>query len=34
MTKLDYYGIDGIEFQWFRSYLTNQSQYVELHNVK
>ena len=34
MNKSNYYGINGIELQWFRSYLTNRSQYVEFDNVK
>ena len=34
MNKLNYHGIDGIEFQWFRSYLTNRSQYVTVYNYR
>ena len=34
MNKLNYYGISDIELQWFRSYLTNRLQYVEIDNVK
>jgi hypothetical protein len=28
LTKLDYYGISGIEYLWFKSYLTNRQQFT------
>ena len=30
---LKYYGINGITLNWFNSYLSNRSQYVEIDNV-
>ena len=30
LKKFHYYGISGIALNWFRSYITNRSQYVEL----
>ena len=32
--KLKYYGVTGLSLQWFKSYLTNRTQYVEIDNVK
>ena len=32
--KLHHYGIRGVLHEWFRSYLSNRSQYVELRGVK
>ena len=34
LAKLDHYGIRGIEKQWFRSYLSNRSQFVSILNSK
>ena len=31
--KLAYYGINGIELEWFTRYLTGRSQYVEIDGV-
>ena len=33
LCKLDHYGIRGKALDWFRSYLTNRSQYVHVNNV-
>ena len=30
LNKLRYYGIDGVELKWFKSYLQNRKQYVEI----
>ena len=32
--KLDFYGIRGNELNWFKSYLSGRTQYVEYNNVK
>ena len=34
LDKLYYYGIRGMHLDWFRSYLSNRSQYVEMDNEK
>ena len=34
LNKLAYYGISGIELAWFKSYLTNRIQYVEIDSYK
>ena len=33
LTKLEHYGIQGVELQWFKNYLFNRQQYVYLSNV-
>ena len=32
--KLRYYGINGTSLDWFRSYLSNRKQYVEINNER
>ena len=32
--KMKYYGINGITLNWFNSYPSNGSQYVEIQNVQ
>ena len=34
LKKLEYYGISGIELAWFKSYLSNRAQYVEIGSSK
>ena len=34
LSKLSYYGINGTALSWFKSYLSNRSQYVEVQNQK
>ena len=34
LDKLKYYGIDGIPFQLFKSYLSDRKQYVEINDAK
>ena len=34
LQKLNYYGIHGKELDWFKSYLTNRTQYVEINDTK
>ena len=33
LNKLDYYGIHGLSLDWFKSYLTNRSQFVEFNGA-
>ena len=33
LNKLDYYGIRGLSLDWFKSYLTNRSQFVEFNGA-
>lgn len=33
LMKLNYYGIRGLPLLWFKSYLTNRTQYVNIENV-
>ena len=30
LSKLDYYGIRGVVYDWFASYLSNREQYVKI----
>lgn len=34
LSKLYHYGIRGTAYNWFKSYLSNRSQYVYVNNVK
>ena len=34
LKKLQYYGISGTELDWFKSYISNRKQYVEIENFK
>ena len=33
LSKLDYYGIKDIALDWFKSYLTNRTQYVDCNGI-
>ena len=34
LSKLHHYGVRGVQNDWFRSYLSNRSQYVSVANAK
>ena len=34
LNKLYHYGVCGIPYEWFKSYLSNRKQYVYLNNVQ
>ena len=34
ISKLEYYGVENNELQWFISYMHNRQQYVEIENIK
>jgi len=33
LTKLAHYGIEGVQLNWFKSYLTDRTQYVRINNT-
>jgi hypothetical protein len=33
LAKLELYGLRGISYEWMRSYLTDRSQFVEIHHM-
>ena len=34
ITKMEHYGIQNLEWQWFKSYLSDRKQYVEFNNTQ
>ena len=32
LKKLEAYGINGVNLEWFKSYLTNRKQYIQINN--
>ena len=34
LSKLNHYGIRGVVFDWFKSYLSDRTQYVTINNEK
>ena len=34
ISKLEHYGVENSELQWFISYMHNRQQYVEIENIK
>ena len=34
LNKLYYYGIRGVSYEWFKSYLSNRYQYVHFHRLR
>ena len=32
LSKMHHYGIEGVAFKWFQSYLADKRQYVEIYN--
>ena len=34
ITKMEHYGIQNLESQWFKSYLSDRKQYVEFNNTQ
>ena len=34
LSKLNHYGIRGVVFDWFKSYLSDRTQYVTINNAK
>ena len=34
LNKIYFYGVDGVVLNWFKSYVNNRQQAVEIYNVK
>ena len=34
ITEMEYYGIKNVESQWFKSYLSDRTHYVEFNNTQ